>query len=1093
MKTDITRKTFDPFDHYNGVRKQQGRVDIDADWNEQIDIQQYQDRATRKDVIGRASGPEGNAGYAITSPDGQTISIGAGRYYVDGILVENDALIDYAAQPDLPNVVLPTEPDRYLFYLDVWERAITALEDPSIREVALGGPDHGTRTKVLGQVKWERAEVGDACNAFGEDWAKNKAGTKVRLQARSTPGELPANPCEVPASAGYRRLGNQLYRVEIWKAGALGTAQFTWSRENGSVVTGCLLGQSGTTLNVISKGRDENLGFKNNDWVELNDDARELQGKRGVLVQLVGVTDSTFTFDGNVARIIFPEDLAAVTPVITADQLRAQFGDKATIRRWESNGTTALFDTQVPLDGDVYQPLESGVEVRFSVDAPENAEPTDDFRVGDYWMIPARTNTGDVEWPTDGSTPRALPPQGIEHHYARLALATLTGDAWAVDSPDCRCIFPPLCDLPKDEDCCCCEITVGDGKTSHGDFDDLQAAVNAISRRDKDSNAQAHHHICLLPGIHFVSKGPVVLKQLKVKLSGCGVRSPIINPENGAVIFAEECEIEIAEVHALGGGTDGTITLQHCLNSYLHDSAFVNIAVSDVSNDLTFSALQDLNNLDKYGSNGPALVINEGRDHRVERNFLHGNKAINFTGPEVLVKGNTLTATGMLFKQTGLGEILIMENDIRAGEGHGISYENGTYEKGSEMHLTGGAIVIQGNRIDRMSGNGIMAQVPGKAESPVIPVIRVEITGNVIKACCHDVKDLCGGIIWESGENVLIARNRVVDCGGEANPVVGILVRRTSGATITENVVEGNGASDPMGEPGRFQAGIAALHVLPGKAYSKTGKNAPSPTHALKVHGNTVSTPSGPALWALGMGPMSIADNTLVSQGVYKQAYGEGVIPVEGTVWDLAQRGSVISVLNIGLATEFSASNEIVDYMKTIDGRLDPQGFDRIPSGGIQCTDNQVYFSCEDNEVKNTSNTFLVSLDDVRLQDNTIRCDSSAPIDVANRVYALTAGIGGNRFQERAGKVSASLLALAGWLNMTDNIATHCLIGLAPPNQSKSQGNLIMLSDLKDCGVLNGKKATGQDGLFRWLANLPKRTTVTSGELSYFLKAISEV
>ena len=35
MKGDVSRETFDATKHYSGVRMQQGRVQTDADWNEQ--------------------------------------------------------------------------------------------------------------------------------------------------------------------------------------------------------------------------------------------------------------------------------------------------------------------------------------------------------------------------------------------------------------------------------------------------------------------------------------------------------------------------------------------------------------------------------------------------------------------------------------------------------------------------------------------------------------------------------------------------------------------------------------------------------------------------------------------------------------------------------------------------------------------------------------------------------------------------------------------------------------------------------------------------------------------------------------------------
>lgn len=61
--------------------------------------------------------------------------------------------------------------------------------------------------------------------------------------------------------------------------------------------------------------------------------------------------------------------------------------------------------------------LEDGVQIQFHVATPNNQ-----YRTGDYWRIPARVATGDVEWPGEVGKPQALPPHGIEHHYAPLAI-----------------------------------------------------------------------------------------------------------------------------------------------------------------------------------------------------------------------------------------------------------------------------------------------------------------------------------------------------------------------------------------------------------------------------------------------------------------------------------------------------------------------------------------------------------------------------------------------------------------------------------------------------------------------------------------------
>jgi hypothetical protein len=83
------------------------------------------------------------------------LTIGPGRYYVDDILCENERLLAPSSQPDDPDpgISLPLAAGRYLVYLDVWKRHLTAIGDPSIREVALGGPDTATRLKIIWQVK----------------------------------------------------------------------------------------------------------------------------------------------------------------------------------------------------------------------------------------------------------------------------------------------------------------------------------------------------------------------------------------------------------------------------------------------------------------------------------------------------------------------------------------------------------------------------------------------------------------------------------------------------------------------------------------------------------------------------------------------------------------------------------------------------------------------------------------------------------------------------------------------------------------------------------------------------------------------------
>src|SRR5712692_7313045 len=99
---DFTRDTFYQFKHLSRVLKQQGRVDLEANWNEQMAILLHYWHGLARDLIGQHGGPAevGSAsttGFEIDqlSAGGAAVqgdfSIHEGHYYVDGILCELDA------------------------------------------------------------------------------------------------------------------------------------------------------------------------------------------------------------------------------------------------------------------------------------------------------------------------------------------------------------------------------------------------------------------------------------------------------------------------------------------------------------------------------------------------------------------------------------------------------------------------------------------------------------------------------------------------------------------------------------------------------------------------------------------------------------------------------------------------------------------------------------------------------------------------------------------------------------------------------------------------------------------------------------------
>src|SRR6476619_5365022 len=99
---DLTRSPFRAHRHYAGVRLQQGRVQLDADWNEQLDLTAHRDRAEGLDVIGPAGVPKVDGGFDVTvSDDGKDLLLSPGRAWVAGHLCEADG--DTTAIADTPS------------------------------------------------------------------------------------------------------------------------------------------------------------------------------------------------------------------------------------------------------------------------------------------------------------------------------------------------------------------------------------------------------------------------------------------------------------------------------------------------------------------------------------------------------------------------------------------------------------------------------------------------------------------------------------------------------------------------------------------------------------------------------------------------------------------------------------------------------------------------------------------------------------------------------------------------------------------------------------------------------------------------------
>lgn len=148
MKTQISANSHQPEKHYTGVYMQQGRMILDADWNEQIDIHKQLVQDNCQSLIG--SGIPKQGGITIS----QSGNISAGEFFVDGVKVTLPQAIKYDAQPFYPLAPEIKAEMVGVLFADVWEQEITSIQDSAIRDLGLQGADTCSRTRQVVQFKW---------------------------------------------------------------------------------------------------------------------------------------------------------------------------------------------------------------------------------------------------------------------------------------------------------------------------------------------------------------------------------------------------------------------------------------------------------------------------------------------------------------------------------------------------------------------------------------------------------------------------------------------------------------------------------------------------------------------------------------------------------------------------------------------------------------------------------------------------------------------------------------------------------------------------------------------------------------------------
>lgn len=829
MSGDYSRVRFDPRLDMAAVLMQQGRVQLDSDWNEWVAVLDRRLRAGSVDTFGVNPQP-GVVGVAVVSPQtpdafkveaaGGNITIGRGRMYVDGLLAENHGggtlefdpvlaelrgqmALDYGAQPYFPAPPALTGGGPYLTYLEVWQREMTYLERPDLVESAVG-VDTTTRWQTVWQVRL-LTNIGTAgCNTPDAQFPAWQAlirpsAGRLSIKAEGVPPDQ--DPCELPPSGGYRGLENQLYRIEIHDGA--GAATFKWSRDNASVGSDVVEVVShtatGTELKLSSLGRDAVLRFNTGDWVEILDDRRELSGENGDPALRRGVMRKITVDDAKQTISFSPALPADLIPAGGIDTLAARH---TRVKRWDQKGTVRDANDNVIVDLDaagsgvipvppagVWVVLENGVQVQFSLDPSGGG-----FHCGDYWVSAARTVGTSVETFTDS------PPLGIHRHYARLAIVSFPDS-----ETDCRTHWPPACGG-------CCTLTVAPGES-------IQAALDALPPEGGC--------VCLKTGIHELS-APIELRASHIILRGeapgaivSSNSSPLLQIGDTATpvsdIAVESIRFEAAGIPA--GGEVGVIVnvnncsrlrIEHCemVVTAGQSGSYIGAFLTNVTGaSLTRNRFQNLIYGVWIGTYEDQVEISHNLIEGVSADYLGAGSA----GGQYGVWVNTSQSgacriehnfiqhfwVGVHLHQEAQRSVVANNRVSRSG----VTTVQDTFPTDNAalrayldtrlyaIDVEASDCEVRGNHIDLLSAvwGGIRATAA-----------HVKVTDNTLEANPGD-KELGSSLVpagvycSESGSKDYAADHAVVRNNHLLGPQSGVVVSRLDGATVAGNHIDGGG------------------------------------------------------------------------------------------------------------------------------------------------------------------------------------------------------------------------------------------------------------------------------------------------------------
>ncbi len=1023
MTGDISGYLFDPRQTYTGVRLQQGRVITDLDWNENERIESsLRQRLLAELICGYGSTNDGfrvlaaqpasvnvpSGGNGLVARATYDVTLTAGSLLLGGLIhawperrpdggfpqtfLNQDDWLQLSGADAGALPAPPTTARTDLVYLEAFEHPVRAVEDRELRERALGGPDTSTRLRAVRRINIladvpadcaaaaarlrahvTRPAAGDTSgqpHRFDETLCEVRS--KVRLSVGFSGAGATEDPCKPRVTQGYLGAENQAIRVQLTAGN-----RFLWAYDNGEPLYRVEISNStpaadgSIELTFLTPPLDPVLFPLQGAVIEILPWGALLANREKVAQAHGHLARVTASYDPGTGSL----RIAPAVPIEMQEWLNA--GERAAIlnplgdddppryfyaRIWQP-GPESAADLDHPFTPGTGVALAgTGLVLTFS-----------GFGLpGDYWVIAARPNTPErvVPW----RLLDAAAPFGPQRFYAVLGLAhwSLTADGTPVATvEDCRHRFRKLCQVES-----CCTIHVGDGSESHGEVDDLQAAIEALP--------PAGGLICLLPGTHTAAAS--IAGRRNVVIQGCGPRSrvvpsegqtaPVISIADSAAITLRDFAIESEQTLLVQATRPRGLRLER-LRLAARDRAAV-IATEGVGIDLVDSMIAvSAATVSRIGTAAPQepAVFVAGRRLRVLRNEIRALTGLR----------RRLSAPGGLQIGGDSSDVEIAHNRIEGGNGAGIvlgsvdfqprpviasvALLQAYYAVRRPLPTFAGWLTIADNdcvtidpqprpprdpnqpepldpvsdgpiedcrilcnHILQMGSSGITVAYwfDPDGERDAVITDRLRIAGNTIVGCMQlpvgtmppELAEIAafGGIALASGADITVRDNRITDVGtGHGSPIVGIYVLDGEAVVIERNHLRDNGRIATLDSPvptGRIGAIVIGLVRPAVDFFAPFGEQVQARQDgapALIVEGNVAVAREGRALSVIGVGPMVIHGNRFTAHGSNSLRRGAIGQTAPGTF-------GVTTLGTTGLQARARVSNPLTAFLDLLGG-----------------------------------------------------------------------------------------------------------------------------------------------------------------------------